>query len=120
MMKVLNLKIFIPNVLLCFVFLCFLSLTEQVFAGFYIHVSGAVQSYKNDMYQVKTKRGLIRIQASKLDSSLNKEINRRIGRRIQMGIPSHAIISFEKTRERHSRQPASKISSDFKKTRDSK
>ena len=82
-----TLKTFVSNILLFFIFLCFLGLTEQVFAGFYIHVSGAVQSYKDDMYQVKTKRGLIKIQASKLSSSLNKEVNRRIGRRIQMGIP---------------------------------
>ena len=75
MMRIL--KTFVSNILLLFVFLCCLSLVEQAFAGFHIHVSGAVRSYKNGMYQVKTKRGLIKIQASKLSSSLNKEINRK-------------------------------------------
>ena len=102
-----TLKAFIPNILSFFVFLCFLSLGGQGLAGFNIHVSGAVQSYKNGIYQIKTKRGLIEIQASKLSPSLNKEVNRRIGRRIQMGIPSRAISSYKRIRKHQSRQPAS-------------
>ena len=35
-----------------------------------------------------------------------------------MGIPSHAIISFEKTKRRYSRRPASEVSSKLKRTGD--
>ena len=92
----------VSSILLPFTFLFFVSfLSEQVFAGFRIHVVGAVQSYKNGMYQIKTNKALINIQDSKLTSDLRKEINRRIGRRIQMGIPFEAIFSYKKFNENH-------------------
>ena len=105
-----TLKAFVPSTLL---FFFLIGLAEQSFGGFYIHVNGAVQSYKNGIYQIKTKRGLIKIQNSKLNSALKKEINIRIGRRIQMGIPSNAILSYKKT-SKYNRRPASQTSSKFK------
>ena len=110
------LKVPISNILFLFMFLSFLGLAEQSFAGFSIHVSGAVQSYKNDIYQVKTKRGLVNIQGSKLSSSLKKKIHRRIGRRIQMGIPSSAILSYKKTNRRR-RLAGHQTSSKFRRTK---
>ncbi len=110
-----TLKALVISLLSFFIFF-FLSLAEQSFAGFYIHINGAVQSYKNGMYQVKTNNALIEVQNSKLTPHLKKEMNKRIGRRIQLGIPSNAILSYKKIRK-HRRQPASKARSKFKSTR---
>ena len=114
MMKTLSVSI--PNILSFFLFLFFLSLVQQGFAGFYIHVSGAVQSYKNGMYQIKTNNALIKVQNSKLTPYLKKEMNRRIGRRIQIGLPSHAIFSYKKVRK-YNRRPANKVPSKSRRTK---
>ena len=107
---------FLLHILSLGVLFLFLSLAGQSFAGFYIHISGAVQSYKNGMYQIKTNNALIKVQNSKLTPHLKEEMNKRIGRRIQLGIPSHAILSYKKVRK-HRRRPAASTHSKLKNKR---
>ena len=83
---------FLLIILSCLLFF----IASPVFAGFAIHVSGEVRSYKKGIYKIQTKQGLVSIRASKLTASLKKQLKKKVGRRVQLGIPSAAIISYQK------------------------